>query len=119
MASSQCFVGRRYRTVGGLSIGARTGGRAGRRAIELVYASLATGDGTVGLRFTTAFLEEGHDVDDKVSLLVQPISRRGFLQHALTGVALAGAGVGSEALVAPASAQAPTSVGLQLGWFAN
>ena len=52
-------------------------------------------------------------MNDKVSLLVQPVSRRGFLQGALAAAALAG--VAPEA----ARAQAPTPVGLQLGWFAN
>src|SRR5262249_12806594 len=59
----------------------------------------------------------GHAVDDKVSLLVQPVSRRGFLQGALTGVALA-AGVGPDGM-SSASAQSATPVSLQLGWFAN
>jgi NitT/TauT family transport system substrate-binding protein len=54
-------------------------------------------------------------VDDKVSLLVQVLSRRGFLRGALTGAALAGSGVALPA----ASAQSGTPVGLQLGWFAN
>jgi len=58
-------------------------------------------------------------VDDKVSLLVQPISRRGFLQGALTGAALTGSALGPAGLVPAASAQSPAQVGLQLGWFAN
>jgi len=58
-------------------------------------------------------------VNDKVSLLVQPVSRRGFLQGALTGAALAGTGLGSRGLVPAASAQSLSPVGLQLGWFAN
>ena len=53
-------------------------------------------------------------MDDKVSLLVSPVTRRGFLQGGLTAAALAGAGVASLA-----DAQSPTAVSLQLGWFAN
>ena len=52
-------------------------------------------------------------MNDKVSLLVQPVSRRGFLQGALAAAALAGAAPET------ARAQSTTAVGLQLGWFAN
>ena len=58
-------------------------------------------------------------MNDKISVLVQPVSRRAFLQGALTGAVLAGAGVCTSGLVPPADAQAPAQVGLQLGWFAN
>ena len=50
-------------------------------------------------------------MDDKVSLLVPPVTRRDFLQGSLTAAVLAGGGV--------AHAQSPTPVSLQLGWFAN
>src|SRR5215831_9999895 len=77
-----------------------------------------TADGRGG-RFTSAWSREVHAVDDKVSLLVQPVSRREFLLSALTGVALAAAGMGPDGRVTTASAQSATPVSLQLGWFAN
>ncbi len=59
----------------------------------------------------------GNAVDDKISLLVPPLTRRGFLQGSLTAAALAGTGPIDWTPVA--SAQSPTPVSLQLGWFAN
>ena len=58
-------------------------------------------------------------MDDKVSVLVRPLTRRGFLQGSLTAAAAAGAGLLPLDGLGSAEAQAPTSVGLQLGWFAN
>ncbi len=57
-------------------------------------------------------------MDDKVSLLVPSITRRGFLQGSLTAAALAASGL-PDGWVRVASAQSPSSVSLQLGWFAN
>jgi NitT/TauT family transport system substrate-binding protein len=51
-------------------------------------------------------------VDDQVSL----ITRRGFLEGSVAAAALAG-GIGGP--LRPASAQSPSAVTLQLGWFAN
>ncbi len=56
-------------------------------------------------------------MDDKVSLLVPPLTRRGFLQGSLTAAALAG--VAPITGTSVASAQSSTPVSLQLGWFAN
>ena len=73
----------------------------------MVYASLAQQPETApaapvcGVRSSR---KGDNAVDDKVSLLVQPISRRGFLQGALTGAAIAGSGLGLAGLVPPASA---------------
>ena len=61
----------------------------------------------------------GNAVDDKISLLIQPVSRRAFLQGTLTGAVLAGSGIRPSDLVPAAYAQSSTPVGLQLGWFAN
>jgi NitT/TauT family transport system substrate-binding protein len=61
----------------------------------------------------------GNAVDDKVSLLVPPVTRRGFVQGSLAAAVLAGAGVGSAGRPRSAHAQSPTPVSLQLGWFAN
>ena len=52
-------------------------------------------------------------VDDKISLLVPPVTRRALLQGSLATAALAGV------MPSIASAQSPTAVSLQLGWFAN
>ena len=56
-------------------------------------------------------------MDDKVSLLVPPLTRRGFLQGSLTAAALAG--VAPIAATSVAGAQSSTPVSMQLGWFAN
>jgi len=53
-------------------------------------------------------------VDDRVRLLVPPLTRRRMLQGSLAATALALAGRPGRA-----SAQAPAALGLQLGWFAN
>ena len=53
-------------------------------------------------------------MDDKVSLLIPPVTRRGFLQGSLSAAILAGAGQPPIA-----GAQSPAPVSLQLGWFAN
>jgi len=58
-------------------------------------------------------------VNDKVELLVPPLTRRHFLQASAVAAVLAGAGPGSLSSPSVASAQALTQVGLQLGWFAN
>jgi NitT/TauT family transport system substrate-binding protein len=58
-------------------------------------------------------------VNDKVDLLVQPLTRRRLLQGGLTAAALAGSGLGATGRIPAASAQSPSSIGLQLGWFAN
>jgi len=63
--------------------------------------------------------QKGEAVDDKVSLLVQPVTRRAFLQGSMTAAAMAGSGAVMAGLGRAASAQSPASVGLQLGWFAN
>jgi NitT/TauT family transport system substrate-binding protein len=57
-------------------------------------------------------------VDDKVSLIAPPVSRRGFLQGSLTAAALAGSSALTGRLPR-ASAQSASPVALQLGWFAN
>ena len=57
-------------------------------------------------------------MDDKVNLLVQPVTRRGFLRGSLTAAALAGSSLVAGRMPA-ASAQSLSPVGLQLGWFAN
>src|SRR5207245_8269236 len=59
----------------------------------------------------------GNAVDDKVSLLVPPLTRRGFLQGSLPAAALAG--VAPIAATSVAGAQSSSPVSLQLGWFAN
>jgi NitT/TauT family transport system substrate-binding protein len=56
-------------------------------------------------------------VNDKVRLVVPPLTRRHFLQGGAAVVA--GAGLGAAGTPPAASAQSPTSLGLQLGWFAN
>ena len=58
-------------------------------------------------------------MDDKVRMLAPPLTRRCFLQSSASAAALAGAGLGSLGSLSIASAQTPTQVGLQLGWFAN
>jgi NitT/TauT family transport system substrate-binding protein len=58
-------------------------------------------------------------VHDKVELLVPPLTRRHFLQASGFAAVLAGAGPGSLGWSSIASAQTPTQLGLQLGWFAN
>jgi NitT/TauT family transport system substrate-binding protein len=58
-------------------------------------------------------------VDDSVSLLVSPVTRRGFLRGSLTAAVLAGSGVAPAGWPPAASAQSPTPAALQLGWFAN
>src|SRR5437867_1054246 len=64
--------------------------------------------------------QKGEAVDDKVSLLVQPVTRRAFLQGSMTAAAMgAGSGAVMAGLGREANAQSPASVGLQLGWFAN
>jgi NitT/TauT family transport system substrate-binding protein len=55
-------------------------------------------------------------MDDKVTLLSQPLTRRGLLRGGLTLLAGSAALVGRPAAV---PAQAPSPVALQLGWFAN
>lgn len=57
-------------------------------------------------------------MDDKVSLLVRPVTRRGLLQGSLAAAVLAGSGVAA-GRVAVASAQSASPASLQLGWFAN
>jgi NitT/TauT family transport system substrate-binding protein len=57
-------------------------------------------------------------VDDKVSLIAPPVTRRGFLQSSLAAAALAGSGALAGRL-SGASAQSASPVALQLGWFAN
>lgn len=57
---------------------------------------------------------------DKVSLLVDPVTRRGLLRGALSAAALLGSGVAAPSGRTPAAAaESPTPVSLQLGWFAN
>jgi NitT/TauT family transport system substrate-binding protein len=58
-------------------------------------------------------------VDDRVSLVVPPITRRHFLQGGVTAAVLAGAGLGPAGRPLVASAQPSTPVAMQLGWFAN
>src|SRR5438094_285348 len=57
--------------------------------------------------------QKGEAVDDKVSLLVQPVTRRAFLQGSMTAAAMAGSGAVMAGLGREASAQSPASVGLQ------
>ncbi len=58
-------------------------------------------------------------MDDRVSLVVPPITRRHFLQGGVTAAVLAGAGLGPAGRPLVASAQPSTPVAMQLGWFAN
>jgi NitT/TauT family transport system substrate-binding protein len=58
-------------------------------------------------------------VDDEVSLLVPPITRRGFLRWTATTAVLGGSGVVPAGRLPAAAAQSPAPVALQLGWFAN
>ncbi len=58
-------------------------------------------------------------MNDTVSLLVPPVTRRAFLRGSLTAAALAASGVVSARRPPAASAQSPGQVALQLGWFAN
>jgi NitT/TauT family transport system substrate-binding protein len=58
-------------------------------------------------------------VDDRVRLLVSPVTRRQVLQGSLTAAILTGAGLGTPGLPRLASAQTSTQVAMQLGWFAN
>ena len=56
-------------------------------------------------------------MDDQVSLLVRPLTRRGLLQGSLAAAVL-GSGVAAGRL-SVANAQSASPVSLQLGWFAN
>jgi len=59
-------------------------------------------------------------VDDRVSLLVPPVTRRRFLQGGVTAAAvLAGAGLAAGGRPRVARAQAAAPLAMQLGWFAN
>jgi len=58
-------------------------------------------------------------VDDRVCLLVPPVTRRRFLRGGVTAAVLAGAGLAAGGRSRVASAQSATSVAMQLGWFAN
>jgi NitT/TauT family transport system substrate-binding protein len=58
-------------------------------------------------------------VDDRVSLVVPPVTRRDFLQGGVTAAVLAGAGLVPAGRPSVASAQASTPLAMQLGWFAN
>ena len=58
-------------------------------------------------------------MDDKVSLLLTPVTRRGFLGGSLTAAVLAGSGVLPAGRTPAARGQSPAPVSLQLGWFAN
>jgi NitT/TauT family transport system substrate-binding protein len=58
-------------------------------------------------------------VDDRVRLLVSPVTRRQVLQGSLTAALLTGAGLGTLGSPRIASAQSSTQVAMQLGWFAN
>jgi NitT/TauT family transport system substrate-binding protein len=58
-------------------------------------------------------------MDDKVSLLLTPVTRRGFLGGSLTAAVLAGSGVLPAGRPPAARGQSPAPVSLQLGWFAN
>src|SRR5258707_15506475 len=55
-------------------------------------------------------------MDDKVTLLSRPLTRRSLLRGSLTVLAGSAAFVGRPAAV---PAQAASPVALQLGWFAN
>jgi NitT/TauT family transport system substrate-binding protein len=57
-------------------------------------------------------------MDDKVSLAIPPVTRRGLLQGGLTAAILGSSGIVPGRPPA-ASAQSGTPVALQLGWFAN
>ena len=58
-------------------------------------------------------------MNDRVSLLVPPVTRRRFLQGGVTAAMLTGAGLTPGGRPRAASAQAATPLAMQLGWFAN
>jgi NitT/TauT family transport system substrate-binding protein len=58
-------------------------------------------------------------VDDRVSLVVPPITRRGFLQGSVAAAILAGSTVVPAGRPPGAAADSPAQMALQLGWFAN
>jgi NitT/TauT family transport system substrate-binding protein len=86
---------------------------------EVLPGTSACVHSRVAVRVRDDIGKGGNAVDDKVSLLVPPVTRRGFVQGSLAAAVLAGAGVGSAGRPRSAHAQSPTPVSLQLGWFAN